>query len=175
MTADVQLPLLPSPFELEPLTERLSSNVDLSQHVTGERSCDLAPLELYLCTVQERKFPQETYTATYRRYKCPTTEQYDAAKNAKHKELEMRLKLVTSENITLRKQVKQQFKDLSELDNVMGELEVQVDGHEEVIKHQSQRIQEQEEMIQSLNLKMQQYAAMLLLSVYKSRPQSDRF
>ena len=159
--------LLPSRSEPEPLTERLSSNVDLSRHVIGERSCDLTPLEHFLRTVQEREFPQETYIATYRR---PTAEQFDAAKSAKHTELERRLKLVTSENITLRKQVKQQFKDLSELDNVMGVLEVQVNGHEEVIRQQSYKIQEQEEVIQSLNLKMQEYVAMLLLSAYKSRP-----
>lgn len=66
------------------------------------------------------------------------------------------------ENAKLRQQVKQQFRDLEELDSVMGELEAQVDGHETVIKQQSLRIQEQEETILHLNARMQQYAAALL-------------
>lgn len=70
------------------------------------------------------------------------------------------------ENAKLRQQVKQQFRDLAELDSVMDELESQVDGHETVIKQQSHRIQEQEETILHLNTRMQQYAAAL---VFKNR------
>ena len=70
------------------------------------------------------------------------------------------------ENDKLRQQVKQQFRDLAELDSVMDELESQVDGHETVIKQQSCRIQEQEETILHLNTRMQQYAAAL---VFKNR------
>ena len=75
-----------------------------------------------------------------------------------NKILKTQLQEAKVENVNLRRQIKQQHEDLSELDSAMGELEAQVDDHELIIKHQDQRIREQEEMIKVLNAKMQEYS-----------------
>ena len=67
------------------------------------------------------------------------------------------------ENVQLKQQVKKQFQDLDQLDEVMDQLEIRVNDHEVVIKRQNQRIQDQEETIQVLGLLIQQYLLALVL------------
>lgn len=78
-------------------------------------------------------------------------------------------KKLEHENAQLKLQIKQQFHDLGQLDKVLNHLEKQVGGHEAVIKEQSLRIQEQEEIILQLNTRMQQHLAALIINAYKTR------
>ena len=93
----------------------------------------------------------------------------EEARRERERRLKEQLLATQRENDELRQQVQQQFQDLEELSNLMGELEVQVDCHEAVIKQQGLRIQEQEEVIQQMNATTQQYVAALLKSVLNNR------
>ena len=153
--------------DLDPLSESLLL-LDLSEHVKStqtraEVECDPAA-ESVLC---QEKANGEADARKESRPEGSSPPANSAANVDTQKELEKRLKEMQSENLKLRRQVKQQFQDLSELDTVLGELEVQVDGHEMVIKQQDQKIQEQEQMIQELTAKMQQYVAALVCSAFR--------
>ena len=87
---------------------------------------------------------------------------------ALRKRLEEDLQAEKQENAELRQQVRQQFKDLEQLENILGKLETQVEGHEVIIQQQSLRIQDQEQTIQQLNLRLQQYLAAILQNSYKT-------
>ena len=152
-------------YDLDPLSESLLLP-DLSEHVQSTQSeveCDPVA-ESVLC---QEKANGEADTREESRPEGSSPPTNSAANVDTQKELEKRLKEMQSENLKLRRQVKQQFQDLSELDTVLGELEVQVDGHEMVIKQQDQKIQEQEQMIQELTAKMQQYVAALVCSAFR--------
>ena len=82
--------------------------------------------------------------------------------------LEEELQAERQENAELRQRIKQQFQDLEQLENILGKLETQVEGHEVVIKQQSLRIQDQEQTIQQLNLRLQLYLAVLLEHPHKT-------
>lgn len=152
-------------WNLDPLSEALLLP-DLSKHVTSTQGeVEYDPMLESLLGQEKENVETDTREESQPEGSSPS--ENSTAKMDAQKELEERLKDMQSENVRLKRQVKQQFQDLSELDTVLGELEVQVDGHEVVIKQQDQKIQEQEQMIQELTTKMQQYVAALVCSAFR--------
>lgn len=157
-----------TPYDPDPVLKFLLLPSDLSKHVISSQSeveCDPVAESLRW---QERESGETDACEEAQPEVSSSQPENSAAANVDtQKELGKQLKEMQSENVKLRRQVKQQFQDLSELDTVLGELEVQVDGHEIVIKQQDQKIQEQEQMIQELTAKMQQYVAALVCNAFR--------